>query len=177
MKTAQKGFTLVELLVVIAIIAILAAVVVLIINPIELQKRARDATRLSDLATLQNAITVAAQENSSVAWFLCNATDPAPNPTCAGDSDDANASNADGGGWVKIDLAGQEAVKVPNLPLDPTNGACGTETCVYSYTANETDWEINAHLESTQYQDKEGADGGDDNAVYEVGSDPGLDLI
>ncbi|KKR15823.1 MAG: hypothetical protein UT45_C0013G0021 [Candidatus Daviesbacteria bacterium GW2011_GWA2_39_33] len=40
-KSAQvhKGFTLVELLVVIAIIAILAAVVVLIINPLELTRR------------------------------------------------------------------------------------------------------------------------------------------
>jgi len=35
----MKGFTLVELLVVIAIIAILAAVVVLIINPLELIHR------------------------------------------------------------------------------------------------------------------------------------------
>jgi type IV pilus assembly protein PilA len=177
MKTAQKGFTLVELLVVIAIIAILAAVVVLIINPIELQKRARDATRLSDLATLQNAITVATQENSSTAWFLCNATDPTPATTCAGDSGDTDASSAGGTGWVKINLAGQAAVKVPNLPLDPTNGTCGTETCVYSYTANATDWEINAQLESTQYQAKEEGDGGDDDAIYEVGSDPGLDLL
>lgn len=173
MKTAQKGFTLVELLVVIAIIAILAAVVVLIINPVELQKRARDATRLSDLATLQNAITVAVSENSATAWFLCNSVNPTPALVCAGDSDDASASNANGTGWVKINLAGQAAVKVPNLPVDPTN----TGVFLYSYTANATDWEINANLESTQYIGKEGTDGGDDTAVYEVGSDPGLDLI
>ena len=55
-KTVQKnkGFTLVELLVVIAIVAILAAVVVLIINPLELTRRGRDAARLTDLSNSGN---------------------------------------------------------------------------------------------------------------------------
>ncbi|MBU0999767.1 prepilin-type N-terminal cleavage/methylation domain-containing protein, partial [Patescibacteria group bacterium] len=69
---SRKGFTLVELLVVIAIIAILAAVVVLIINPLELTRRGRDAARLTDLSNLQQAINVAVQEaTGSAATILC----------------------------------------------------------------------------------------------------------
>src|SRR5574343_2101828 len=54
----KKGFTLIELLVVIAILAILATVIVVIINPGELLKQARDTTRISDLAALNSAIAL-----------------------------------------------------------------------------------------------------------------------
>lgn len=62
MRESAQGFTLVELLVVIAIIAILAAVVILIINPLELIHRSRDATRMKDLDNLVQAINVSMQE-------------------------------------------------------------------------------------------------------------------
>ncbi len=54
----RRGFTLIELLVVIAIIAILAVVVVLTLNPAQLLAQSRDANRVSDLATLQSAISL-----------------------------------------------------------------------------------------------------------------------
>src|ERR1035438_4432633 len=53
---SRQAFTLIELLVVIAIIAILAVVVVLTLNPGQLILQARDSTRVSDLASLQDAI-------------------------------------------------------------------------------------------------------------------------
>lgn len=165
MKRTAHGFTLVELLVVIAIIAILAAVVVLIINPLEMTRRSRDAARLSDLANLQGAINVAAQENSATPFFLCGGVDPAPNPTCTGTSTDANARNNNGTGWVKVNLSTQ-AVKVPTLPVDPTNVA----PQVYSYASDGTDWEIDAVLESVQQIPKMTTDGGSADGVYEVGS-------
>ncbi len=177
MKTTARaqGFTLVELLVVIAIIAILAAIVVLIINPVELTRRGRDATRLTDLANLQQAINVAVQEaTDSAQEVLCKGVGAA---TCVGKSTDTGSREPDGTGWVKVDLTSQSAVSVPTLPVDPSNGS----TYHYLYCADTTngaaEWEINAVLESDQHLTQKKTmenDGGDDPASYEVGSDLGL---
>ncbi len=162
MKKTARGFTLVELLVVIAIIAILAAVVVLIINPIELTKRSRDAARLTDLANLQQAINVAAQEaTASGAAILCSGT-TAP---CQGDSK-ADGRASDGSGWVKVNLSAQKSVSVPTLPIDPIND----DTYKYSYYSDGNAWEINAVLESDQQKGKMSTDGGNNDNAYEVGS-------
>ncbi len=160
-RSESKGFTLVELLVVIAIIAILAAVVVLIINPLELTRRGRDAARLTDLANLQQAINVAVQEaTSSSAAILCkDLTVP-----CSGVSTGSRASN--GTGWVKVDLSSQQSVSVPTLPVDPTNSTAYH----YTYCSNGTGWEINTVLESVQQSGKMITDGGNETDKFEVGS-------
>ena len=54
----KKGFTLLELLIVIGILAILATVLIAVINPAELLRRARDTQRLSDLDALRSAISL-----------------------------------------------------------------------------------------------------------------------
>jgi prepilin-type N-terminal cleavage/methylation domain-containing protein len=53
---SKLGFTLIELLIVIAIIAVLATAVVLILNPAELLRTARDTQRLSDFKKIQSAL-------------------------------------------------------------------------------------------------------------------------
>lgn len=160
----KSGFTLVELLVVIAIIAILAAVVVLIINPLELTRRGRDAARLTDLANLQSAINVAVQDStgSGVIAVLCKGSDAYP---CNGSSN-TNTRSSDGTGWVKTDLSTQKSVSVPTLPIDPINDT----TDHYTYCANNDAWEIDAVLESDQQKGKMGTDGGNEDTRYEVGS-------
>jgi len=55
-KNKNSGFTLLELLIVIAIIAILSVALVIVLNPSETLKKARDAQRISDLSTLKTAI-------------------------------------------------------------------------------------------------------------------------
>lgn len=161
-KSSITGFTLVELLVVIAIIAILAAVVVLIINPLELTRRGRDAARLTDLANLQQAINVAVQEASAAG----------ANIACAGaaagclDNSVSGSRVTTGGGWVHVNLGVQTSVSVPTLPVDPSNNA----TNHYTYCGSGDNWEIITDLESQQQLSKEGTDGGLDNAKYEVGS-------
>ncbi len=162
MKKSAQGFTLVELLVVIAIIAILAAVVVLIINPLELTRRGRDAARLSDLANLQSAINVAVQEaTGSSAAILCSQG----GATCTGKSN-VDSRNSNGTGWVKVDLSSSKSVSVATLAVDPTNSASNH----YTYCSDGTGWEIDAALESQQQSGKAGGDGGNDTALYEVGS-------
>ncbi|MDP3973844.1 MAG: prepilin-type N-terminal cleavage/methylation domain-containing protein [Candidatus Daviesbacteria bacterium] len=167
-KSAQpfKGFTLVELLVVIAIIAILAAVVVLIINPLELTRRGRDAARLQDLAHLQQAINVAVQEaTQSGSDILCSGS----SYPCTGASH-TGTRDSDGTGWVLVNLGSQQAVSVPTLPADPTNSTAFH----YTYCADDapgTDaWEIDTALESDQQSDKMTTDGGNEDTRYEVGS-------
>lgn len=162
MKKSAHGFTLVELLVVIAIIAILAAVVVLIINPLELTRRGRDAARLTDLANIQQAINVAVQEaTASTATILC--IDGA-NP-CNGVSSVATRAS-DGTGWVKVNLSAQKSVSVPTLPIDPINDTADH----YTYCSNGDTWEVSTVLESAQQSGKMATDGGNDPALYEVGS-------
>ncbi|MCL4366058.1 prepilin-type N-terminal cleavage/methylation domain-containing protein [Patescibacteria group bacterium] len=171
-----KGFTLVELLVVIAIIAILAAVVVLIINPLELTRRGRDAARLTDLANLQQAINVAVQEASnSGSNIACNSTDA----TCNRSSVSGGAGRATNGtGWVAVNLGVQTSVSVPTLPVDPTNSS-GNTGFHYAYCGSGDNWEIFTRLESDQQtgnqgnvaaSDKRQTDGGTNNNYYEVGS-------
>lgn len=176
MQKTARGFTLVELLVVIAIISVLAAVVVLIINPLELTRRSRDAARLTDLANLQQAINVAAQEQIEEGTdILCVGGIAEGKTLCQGSSNDVSGTvrKADGSGWVKVNLSSQKSVSVPTLPVDPTNSAA----LHYTYASDGNAWEINAVLESDQQKGKMATDGGnaDDilsgTAKYEVGSD------
>ena len=55
-KNKKGGFTLLELLIVIAILAILSVALVIVLNPAETLKKARDAQRISDLSTIKTAI-------------------------------------------------------------------------------------------------------------------------
>lgn len=168
----RDGFTLVELLVVIAIVAILAAVVVLIINPLELTRRGRDAARLTDLANLQNAINVAVQESTESAQeILCKGVGT---EACA-EKSGAAKRNANGTGWVKVDLSTQKAVSVPTLPIDPSDGTAYHYVYCADTTGGAAKWEIFATLESEQQKGKMTADGGNDGARYEIGSDLKLD--
>lgn len=173
MKKTARGFTLVELLIVIAIIAILAVVAFLVINPIELTRRARDASRLSDIASLQQAITVAVQEATGTAdKVLCSdGAGGATGTSCQGKSNvDTRASN--GTGWVRVDLSSAKAVAIPTLPIDPANGI----DFHYMYCADtgtggsNADWVILTKLESSQQSPKMTTDGGPQDTLFEAGT-------
>lgn len=162
----SRGFTLIELLVVIAIIAIIASIVAIIINPLETIRRARDATRLSDLANLQMGINILLQENAQENQkILChNLT-----PPCSGisNSADPNTRKTDGSGWAKVKFDPQGPISTSTLPSDPQNSGA----YIYSYGTDEQGdkWEINAVLESNKESWRMGQDGGNNPQKYEVG--------
>jgi hypothetical protein len=73
-----------------------------------------------------------------------------------------------------------------NLPVDPSNATSTTAASNYYYTyacdASALTFELDAQMESTYYKsggdgDVVGKDGGNGPLFYEVGSDPGLDLV
>ncbi len=173
----MKGFTLIELLVVIAILSILATLVVLAINPAEAQRKSRDATRLSDLATIRKAIDLSIAE--SVGTLPGTLAVPFTG-TSAGSRDAASTAN-----YLGMDLSKYLSV----LPIDPRQSATVATTLsdgttqiaagsmVYTFRSNGATYELNTYLESTANDAVAQNDGGTSAITYEIGTNPGLTLI
>jgi len=181
----QKGFTLVELLIVIAILAVLAVTVVVVLNPAELLRQSRDATRISDLASVNSAISLyltdvatpylngASTACSPNTGYITNTTS---SPFTGATSVTTVTSTAvTGTGWVKINFGAiSGGSPLSRLPLDPTN----TGNFFYAYAcgggSNPLAYELDTYLESTKYSglaanSKDGGDAVSAN-VYEVGN-------
>jgi len=181
-----KGFTLIELLIVIGILGVLAAVVVVVLNPAELLAQARDSQRMQDVSSVNSALSLYMASASSPAMTtdtyhsgVTTTTWTCGDDTPAGRSaTQATVQGVAGGGWVATDLSaisGGSPLSV--LPVDPTNSSA-YHYCYEEYS-DET-WELNAYLESTKFattSNLDGTDGGDDDEVFEIGTDPGLNLM
>lgn len=168
----KKGFTLIELLVVIGILAVLATLVVLVLNPAELFKQARDSQRLADLATVSKAVTYYLGTAPSPAIAAAGPFMTVASGACGFTSCTANTvTTVTGAGWVGINLASSTGGSpIARLPIDPTNNT----TYDYSYKGSTTNltFELDAVLESTKYSGMMAntSDGGDNASFYEVGS-------
>jgi len=177
----KKGFTLVELLIVIGILAVLSTATVLILNPAQILQESRDTQRLNDLNTLSSAISLmqatAMTPDLDGGAFVCGTNFGS---TIAGATSSfggsltlaqAGARGVDGTGWMAANLTlipGGSPLAV--LPLDPTN-TIGTAGFNYQYACNSAGkYELDANMESTKYQAYEGADGGSNANIYEIGS-------
>ena len=181
--TKNKGFTLVELLIVVAILAVLSTATVLILDPANILRETRDAQRLNDMASISSAISLYLATAANPAFST--ALDTAGNCTIDSNGATAVTPDYDGGtctvtaeravgatGWVNVLLAntsGGSPLSV--LPMDPQN----TVTNYYVFEADSatTKFELNANMESTKYAaayEPTAKDGGDNTAVYEVGT-------
>lgn len=185
MKT-KKGFTLLELLIVIGILAILSTTIILVINPAQLLKRARDSQRISDLNTVKTAIayyiteetgTLAigtvytTQTYADLAGVMCGTSGVAP----------AVAYTTDNSGWIPINFDGLSGGSpIGSLPADPKITAIDADPGRYyvymvGTPASDYTFKLVANMESTMYGSGTGSvetkDGGTEATLYEVGTD------
>jgi prepilin-type N-terminal cleavage/methylation domain-containing protein len=191
----NKGFTLVELLIVIGILAILTAAVVIVLNPAELLRQARDSQRLSDLDALKNTISLYLADGlafpttyggftlgSTCYASVAGATDCNSRATSSRTVIASSSSRlTDGTGWIPLNFASiSTGSPLQNLPVDPTNSVTGSLYYSALFDVANGTFELDATIESNKYgpanTGKQWVDGGNSTSVYEVGSDSGLNL-
>ena len=203
-SVSRHSFTLIELLIVIAVIAVLATVVILVINPAELLRQSRDANRVSDMATINQALTLYSEDvgtgmgSSSVVYVSvpdptatsslgtnCSGLGLVASSLPAGWTYHCAASSTyrsvNGTGWIPVDfLKVSSGAPIGILPVDPTNTT--SSGLYYAYVVNGDPWELTADVESAKYgaggsHDVVSKDGGQYPDLYEVGSDLSLDPV
>jgi prepilin-type N-terminal cleavage/methylation domain-containing protein len=198
----RSAFTLIELLVVIAILAVLAVVVVLTLNPAGLLQESRDANRVSDMTTLNTAISLYSADGGTALGSSSVVYVSIPDPTATSTAGDqcqglglptlpatytyqcaatSTYRSTNGTGWIPVNLsAATFGTPLPQLPIDPINTSSSRH--YYTYAANGTQFEVTASMESTKYKlggsgDVISGDGGTLASVYEKGSKLGLEPL
>jgi len=177
-KKNLVGFTLLELLIVIGILAILSTTMILVINPAEILKKARDSQRISDLNTLKSAIAYYITSTSSPSIGLSTKTysSNVTNVNCGRTTaSDDTTLEVNGSGWIPINFSeltgGSPIGSLPQDP-NPSTSATGNPSRYYVYLPNASDYTFTlvANMESATYSAQEGTDGGNITTLYEVGT-------
>lgn len=190
-KIFKRGFTLLELLIVIGVLAVLATATLLVLNPVEILRQSRDSTRISDLVSLKNALSIYITSvdspdldgGTSSCATLCYVNASSVTTNCGGrhsskTTTEDSTRGTDATGWIPVNFnAIPGGSPVPVLAIDPTNNA----TYFYSYACDNTNttFELDTVFESAKYlttEDYDGTDGGSSAATYEIGTDPDLDI-
>lgn len=170
-----RGFTLIELLIVIAIISTLATVLVVIVNPAEMTRKARDSRRISDLSTIKRAIDLAIADKqnllATVGVVSIGATTSVDNFAGSGlnlgkyiSVIPQDPSYNSGGGEMQV------------IGSSCTKGSVGKGAVLFMFWSDGDTYILRSYLESLTNCEMVQNDG-NNNATYELGTEPGLDAI
>jgi prepilin-type N-terminal cleavage/methylation domain-containing protein len=192
-KLNNHSFTLIELLIVIAILALLMSIIIITLNPSELLKQTRDTKRISNLKSLNNALSIyqatkptSNMGTSSTVYISIPDSDASctnlslptlPDGYTYACATTANYKKTDGTGWIPVNFDSLDiGSPLSSLPIDPTNTT--STNLFYTYTTGGS-WELNALLESSKQKlsggdDKTSVDGGDSYSTFEIGTDLSL---
>ena len=181
-----SAFTLLELLIVIGILSTLATIAILVLNPAELLKQSRDAKRLSEIQTIDDAIRFYTFNSGTLYYGTSSVVYlslPDSNATCSSYSNlptltggwtyackpESTYRKVDGTGWIPVNfLSTQAGSSLAILPVDPVNN----NTYYYAYIPGS--WVLTVKIESVKYLPTAQNDGGSDTARFEIGSNLAL---
>jgi prepilin-type N-terminal cleavage/methylation domain-containing protein len=180
----SRGFTLLELLIVIGILAILSTTMILVINPAEMLRKARDSQRISDLNNLKSAISlyltdVLSPNVGASNTIYTHMTSGASLSTCISGASTVSSSTArviTGSGWIPISFSSiTGGSPISAEPIDPNPSTSPKHLYYAYYPWSSSTFELLANMESTYYSngssgDVESKDGGTNNYLYEVGN-------
>lgn len=139
------------------LVFVFVAIFLVALNPGELTQRSRDAQRLTDLSSINQAINAEIKANEDV--NLCGKYEV----PCLGVSTKQSTA-VDGNGWVMAPLK-----TLAKLPTDPINSV--DQNRAYIYCSDGLNWELNTLLESDKQEGRMMNDKGDNDSLYETGSD------
>jgi prepilin-type N-terminal cleavage/methylation domain-containing protein len=199
---ARTGFTMIEVLVSLGILAVIAIALVVTLNPAELTRQARDSNRINDLSQLNQALRhysfdLPSGNLGSSSVLYVSVPDPAATSSAGSDCSNLDLPaltsgwtyhcaasstyrNIDGTGWIPVNFSESRAGSaIATLPVDPVNTAAAAPYLYYTYAAADGKWELAAVMESRRYKsggnrDVVSNDGGDDDVLFEMGSDLSL---
>jgi hypothetical protein len=153
----------------------------------EIMRQANDAKRMQELRTMATAIGLYLADDelqplceSEKTLYASAAIPPPPGWTLGGVR---GSKKINGEGWLPIDFERiSTGVPVRELPIDPVNDPLQHLVYLYACDPATQTFEINARLDSLKYgsgglEDQAAKDGGDDPAVFEVGTASGFRLI
>jgi len=184
MKQTQKGFTLIELLVVVGILAILAIAALIAINPLEAQRRARDSTRLADIARLSAVFETYVNDNGDAVLRVAGYTNPRNSQAALLARSQSCSAN-----WMGLNVCSY----LKQVPADPQNsrsitiatnvaGTRGNDIAGYGFAYNlvSGEYEFCTHLEAEKSEELLISDGGSGTGAantFETGTDLSLNCV
>lgn len=166
MKYASAAFTFLELIIVVAIVCVLSIVVLVFLNPEEIQKKTRDSKRIKDAMTLQGILEQVAR--SEINGDIIENSHGASSANIPIDTVVCNDTN-----WLGFDICKFTST----APLDPLNGEIADMVkgdsqrigvMYYQVKIQGGDYEINVRQESITNANKVTNDGGDSDEWFEI---------